>query len=48
MNQREPQKELPPKYYLENFVSLLHFVEEMYGILLKQEELGFISSFSAF
>lgn len=37
--------ELPPKYYLDNFNSLLHFVESKYGVLLNEREEAFISAF---
>ncbi len=45
MNQKEPLKELPPKYYLENFATLLSFAEEMYGELLNKREQDFIAAF---
>ncbi len=37
--------ELPPKYYLDNFHSLLLFVESKYGGLLKWNEKAFIQAF---
>jgi hypothetical protein len=41
----EPITLLPEKYYLENFLYLLSFVEEHYGKLLTEEELSFIYDF---
>ncbi len=38
--------ELPPKYYLDNFKSLLEFVEKMYGNILEERESEFISEFN--
>jgi hypothetical protein len=37
--------ELPPKYYLDNFKSLLEFVENMYGNILGEKEIQFITAF---
>ncbi|WP_017733413.1 VRR-NUC domain-containing protein [Nafulsella turpanensis] len=42
---REIQKDLPPKYYLDNFNALLGFAEKMYGPLLKENEREFIDAF---
>ena len=39
--------ELPPKYYLHNFQSLLDFVEKMYENILADAEKQFIASFQA-
>lgn len=44
---REIQKDLPPKYYLDNFNGLLSFVERMYGSLLRENEKSFIDAFRA-
>lgn len=43
---RTQQKALPPKYYLENFNSLLAFVERMYADLLTASERAFINRFN--
>ncbi|AHM59881.1 VRR-NUC domain-containing protein [Flammeovirgaceae bacterium 311] len=43
----QPVTELPPKYYLDNFYSLLEFVEEKYGHLLQEDEKSFIARFRA-
>ncbi|WP_224998142.1 VRR-NUC domain-containing protein [Cesiribacter sp. SM1] len=42
-----PITELPPKYYLDNFYSLLEFVEAKYGHLLLEGEKDFIARFRA-
>ena len=39
--------ELPPRYYLGNFLSLCAVVERQYGDLLEPAEAGFVSSFRA-
>lgn len=44
---QEIKKELPPKYYLDNFISVLCFTEKMYGNLLSEEEQEFIVHFRA-
>lgn len=41
----QPLTELPPKYYLHNFDSLLAFVESKYGSLLNSCEKAFIQAF---
>ena len=43
----QPINELPPKYYLDNFYSLLEFVEAKYGHLLQESEQQFIAQFRA-
>lgn len=42
---KDKQTELPPRYYLDNFNTLIGFSEGMYGALLSEAELGFIASF---
>ena len=44
---REIQKDLPPKYYLDNFNGLVAFVERMYSPLLSEGEQAFINRFRA-
>lgn len=41
------QIELPPKYYLDNFWNLLHFVQKMYENILEEREWDFINRFEA-
>jgi hypothetical protein len=43
----QPATELPPRYYLDNFNSLLAFVEAKYGHLLLEQERDFIARFRA-
>lgn len=44
---RANQIELPPKYYLDNFQSLLDFVKKMYENILNESEWKFIHRFEA-
>ena len=44
---REIKKDLPPKYYLDNFNGILGFVERMYAPLLRESERDFIDAFRA-
>lgn len=43
--QNQAINELPPRYYLDNFNSVLQFVESKYGTLLNNRELAFIQAF---